>query len=208
MSRFSRFEHLESTRAEKKDDRQTDEALKRFEEAPSGEPVNTDAVRAPDPVERRFDDSLPVERHDDDVIPFRRCENCQRDESKFQTRCSSCGADLTTPEALQATSRAWHEREALQTLAAETRAPSQPGLDDAQIQAQLQALATEDRARLSSQRQAVGAVGAVLVVVGLLVSGFWASVFCISFGAMLLASLLPASVLRALGRPAHRGPWR
>ena len=131
MSRQSRFDKLESARAEKPaEPRPLNE--QRFAQAPQGPPHTEAAAPEPDAAEapaltRFTTDGAQHLSLDTDALarlPMLRCPECSRDSSKFDVVCLFCQTSLTTPAArafnldLLATADAEHEaqREAQQVL--------------------------------------------------------------------------------------------
>ena len=204
MTRFNRFDSIERPRVEG-DAAKKEQDLSRFEAEPQPSPTAVPSAEAPPPdrSHARFEDHLAVEPVDDDIIPFRRCVKCQLDESKFQRWCSVCGADLTTPEALQATWAAWNERELAAKEAAKTNLP--PALSDAEIAAELAKEGELERQNRARNRLVLGITTAASLGVTLLIPGFCPKVFFGSVTATLFLLQLPASAWKVLGQGSFRG---
>jgi len=107
-SRFSRFLHLERSRAERPASEEPSQLQNgnRFSAVagPQGAPQ---ATSVPEAHLERFRGEAPLALADpaQKAEHFPRCGSCEADNSAFAKECSQCGADLTTPQ-----QRAYNER--------------------------------------------------------------------------------------------------
>jgi len=228
MSRDSRFDKLESHRAEKPHEsaRVSEE---RFADAPERPPVpiahapameqavdaSAGSGEATAPQLKRFEtdgaNHLSLDTDELVRLPFRRCPECQRDSSKFDSTCIFCQAPLETPAAreynLQILAGYDAEKEQQQT---ELRAHHEEGIRQV----------VEDEFRKQTEREKEEAVKVKLgAKAGLAVASvlcfaiaLWAQSFCASGGLLivgvaLLVPVLPRGVLEALGAPI-KPRWR
>lgn len=127
-SKFSRFLHLERSRAERPK-QETPSQLQggsRFE-AIVGKGDLPQGAAVPEAHLERFRGEVPLALEE---LPagehrFPRCARCESDNSRFAQACSVCGADLNTPQQREYNERFWQsrqqevaqEREAVKALA-------------------------------------------------------------------------------------------
>lgn len=211
MSRSSRFDKLESDRSERPKAGDDPALERRFgsESSPSGvQPADTATT---DPLTRFETDGaehLAIETGALARLPFRRCPECLRDSSKFDTVCIFCREPLDTAAA-QALN--------LELLAtAETERANADAARTAAHQAEIKALVDQAFER---HRQAEAATqfrlsmkvrgGLFAGTVGCWLVALWARSFCPSIalftiGLALLVVALPQQALAALAAPARR----
>jgi len=108
MSRFSRFDKLESERRPAKEAepgaKSSGASLERFGELPAarGQPEDVAPVEAQPALDRFAADGVGALRTNDDELtrlPFLECPACKGQAGKFDTTCFNCGARLDTREA-------------------------------------------------------------------------------------------------------------
>lgn len=227
MSRASRFDKLETVRSEKEATNGDEAIERRFAidapatagveekpEPPAAEVARVNSEAGPEATTKglqRFevDGAQHVSLDTDELarLPFRRCVECQRDSSKFDTKCIFCGASLETAEA-QALNL-----ELLATFDA-TRKEADAALV-AQHQAGIQEIVErevarhEEEARLASEglglklRAGLGGSAAVCLLLALVLRSFCPSLFFITVGVALLVAALPVKTLQALSAPVR-----
>lgn len=228
MSRDSRFDKLESERAEKPREgaRVSEE---RFAEAPapSPEPVvhapamenavdaSSSSAEATAPQLKRFEtdgaNHLSLDTDELVRLPFRRCPECQRDSSKFDRTCIFCQAPLETPAAreynLQLLAGYDAEKERQQTELRQRHEDSIKQIVEDEFRKQVE-LEKEQTAKVKFGPKAGLAVASVLCFA----IAIWARSFCASgvltiLGLSLLVPLLPRGVLEALST-SIKPRWR
>lgn len=228
MSRDSRFDKLETQRAERPQEERR--ALgERFAEAPvrKDEPVATAPVQgqalapAPEgpeviaPQLKRFEtdgaNHLSLDTDELVRLPFLRCPECLRDSSKFDRRCIFCQASLETTQArelnLQLLAGYDLERERAQLELRQRHEDGIKQLVEDEFKKQLE-VEQEEQVRLRVGAKA-GAVGAAVLCFAI---ALWARSFCVSgalfiIGLALVVAVLPHSVHRVLGA-SIRPRWR
>lgn len=229
MSRDSRFDKLESERAEKPREgaRVSEERFAEAPEPPSPEPIvhapamehavdaSSSSAEATAPQLKRFEtdgaNHLSLDTDELVRLPFRRCPECQRDSSKFDRTCIFCQAPLETPAAreynLQILAGYDAEKERQQ---AELRQRHEDGIkqiveDEFKKQVERE---KEQAVKLRFGSKAGLAVASVLCFA----IAIWARSFCASggltiLGLALLVPLLPRGALEALNT-SIKPRWR
>jgi hypothetical protein len=100
-SKFSRFLHLERSRAERPASEEPSQLQNgnRFS-AVAGPQAAPQATSVPEAHLERFRGEAPLALADpaQKAEHFPRCGSCEADNSAFARECSQCGADLTTPQ--------------------------------------------------------------------------------------------------------------
>ena len=116
MSRSSRFQNLERARGGDTASPESTVRLEnggRFESVTGpGEAASTPAV--PEAHVERFKLHGQTPLHLDDAhaqgLQFSRCLRCETENGRFSQRCTTCGADLQTPEQLADNAARWRLR--------------------------------------------------------------------------------------------------
>lgn len=228
MSRDSRFDKLESERAEKPQEgaRVSEE---RFADAPERPPepivhapameqavdASSSSSEATAPQLKRFEtdgaNHLSLDTDELVRLPFRRCPECERDSSKFDRICIFCQAPLETPAAreynLQILAGYDAEKERQQTELRTRHEESIRQIVEDEFKKQVE-LEKEEAVKVK-----LGAKGGLAIASVLCFAiALWARWFCASgglliLGVALLVPLLPRGVLEALSASV-KPRWR
>jgi hypothetical protein len=122
-SKFSRFLHLERSRAGRPSPEEPSQLRngQRFE-AVAGPREAPQAASVPEAHLERFRGDAPLSLVDSAQKPehFPRCARCEADNSGFAKQCAECGADLTTPQQREYNERLQQSRQ--QAIAQEREA--------------------------------------------------------------------------------------
>jgi hypothetical protein len=228
MSRESRFDKLESERAQKPPESGRSSTA-RFEEAPerANEPLahapamehaldaSENSSEATAPQHKRFEtdgaNHLSIDTDELVRLPFLRCPECSRDSSKFDRRCIFCESPLDTPRArefnLQILAGYDAERERQKTEHRQSHEEGIRQIVEGEFKKQV------EREQIASMKMRFSAkAGFTLASVVCFAIALWARSFCVSgvllvLGSALLLPVLPQGVLAALNASV-KSRWR